>query len=95
MGILTTDEALGILRMDSSGSSSALSVTLAAVDEYLKAATGHDWATDEPVDPEAKAAAQMLLVQWYENPAMIGEGNALDFGLSNLITHLQLKGGTP
>lgn len=91
MGILTQSEALDILRMNSSGGSSALDIALAAIDEYLKEATGHDWAADDPIDAEAKAAATMMLVQWHENPGMIGAEGTLAYGLDNVIAHLQLK----
>jgi hypothetical protein len=66
------------------------------VDGYIEQATGRDWAEDTVVVPQAKAAARMLLVTWYENPSMItpvGAGGAsLGFGLAAALTQLEALG---
>lgn len=41
---------------------------LPLVDGYIQSATGYDWTSLEVIPPQAKAAAQLLLVQWYDNP---------------------------
>lgn len=46
---------------------------LPLVDEYLKNATGHDWASDGTIHNAAITAAGMLLIHWYDNPAMVGQ----------------------
>jgi hypothetical protein len=99
MTILTDDEARAILRLDPIVDDPevdppidlALDLVMSAVDDYLKTATGHDWAEDEEIDKTAKLAAQMLLVQWYENPAMIGTIEEMHYGISNVIGQLQVK----
>ncbi|PKN87781.1 MAG: hypothetical protein CVU46_03110 [Chloroflexi bacterium HGW-Chloroflexi-8] len=86
--ILTASEAGTVLRTASTDA--AMLALLPLVDAYLKNATGHDWAADSPVRPEAKAAAQMLIVMWYENPAMIASGiSSLSFGLRAALVQLE------
>lgn len=86
--ILTAAEAAIVLR--TSDTDAAMLQLLPQVDSYLSNATGHDWAADAAVRPEAKAAAQMLLVMWYENPAMTASGiSSLSFGLRAAL--MQLK----
>lgn len=91
MTILTEAEAKAILRLDTATTYPALTLILPAVDEYLKSACGHDWAADSVIDATAKAAASMLLTQWFENPGMIGQVGELAFGLNNVIGQLQAK----
>jgi hypothetical protein len=86
--ILTQAEAQGALRLPIGESDSVLDLVLPAVDEYLKNATGYDWSSDATVNPLAKQAAIMLTVQWYENPAMIGTVDVMQFGVNNLIGQL-------
>lgn len=86
--ILTASEAGIVLRTASTDA--AMLALLPLVDSYLKNATGHDWAADSTIRPEAKAAAQMLIVMWYENPAMIASGiTTLSFGLSAALVQLE------
>ncbi|MHB9033132.1 MAG: head-tail connector protein, partial [Anaerolineae bacterium] len=88
MTILTDLEASLVLRCETSDVQ--MQYLLPLVDEYVKNATGHDWATDAPIHNSAKAAARMLLVMWYENPAMIAAGvNSLAFGLQAALTQLE------
>ena len=85
--ILTPTEAANVLRTGEDDPT--MLQLLPLVDSYVKNATGRDWAADSPVRPEAKAAAQMLLVMWHENPGMIGGQNALSFGLTAVLVQLE------
>jgi len=87
--VLSEAEAQQALRLPVGESDPILSLVLPAVDQYLQTATGHDWTTDSPVNPLAKAAAVMLTVQWYENPAMIGTVDAMQYGITNVIAQLR------
>lgn len=91
MAILTSTEAKDILRLEAGGTYPVLSIVLPAIDDYLHQATGHDWAADTSIDPVAKGAAMMLLVQWYENPAMIGSIDNMQYGISNVIEMLTAR----
>ncbi len=86
--ILTAQEAASVLRI--SAADAVMLALLPQVDAYIQTATGRDWTADSPIRPEAKAAARMLIVQWYENPAMVGSGLAvLAFGLKAALTQLE------
>lgn len=87
MAILTIAEAANVLR--TSEDDPGMVDLLASVDSYIQNATGHDWSQDDPVLPEAKSAARMLLTMWYENPAMIGTETALSFGLTSVLLQLE------
>jgi hypothetical protein len=88
--ILTVTEAAAVLRIPAD--SADLLALLPLVDEYILRATGRDWAADETIDNGAKAAARMLLVQWFENPAMQASGIAsLEFGLNAALTQLEVR----
>lgn len=73
MSILTASEAAAYLR--TAESDAAMLALLPMVDEYLLGATGHDWAADAAIDPTAKLAAGTLLVNWYDNPNLVGNGD--------------------
>jgi len=86
--ILTAAEAATVLR--TTATDAAMLALLPLVDSYLKQATGHDWAADNPVRPEAKSAAQMLITMWYENPSMTASGiSSLTFGLQAALVQLE------
>ena len=87
--ILTQAEAQQALRLVVGESDPILDLVLPAVDEYLKNATGYDWTADAQINPLAKAAAIMLAVQWYENPAMIGSVDTLKYGITNVVAQLR------
>ncbi len=89
--VLTQAEAAAVLRLTLADGEidPVLAIVLPAVDVYLKNATGYDWAADAEIDALAKQAAIMLVVQWYENPAMIGNVDAMLFGINNLIEQLR------
>jgi hypothetical protein len=95
VSILTLAEAAAALRItpvpDEENSDPVLDMVLPGVDDYLKTATGHDWAADAVIDPGAKMAAIMLLVMWYEDPAMIGEATPAAYGLNSQIEQLRVK----
>ncbi len=86
--ILTASEAAIVLR--TSATDTALLALLPLVDSFLKNASGHDWAADTTIRPEAKAAAQMLITMWYENPGMTASGiTTLNFGLQAALVQLE------
>lgn len=95
MTILTLAEAAAVLRLapvpDDDNPDIVLNIALAGVDDFLKTATGYDWSTDATIDPTAKMAASMLLVQFYENPAMIGGDVDLPYGVTSRIEQLRVK----
>jgi hypothetical protein len=87
--ILTAAEAANVLRCLTTD---ALMVQLLPqVDEYIKTATGRDWTADTTIDPMAKAAAQMLLTMWHENPSMTGNAGMLPAGFSACLCQLEAK----
>ena len=87
--ILTPTEAATVLRCETDDQN--MLDLLNQVDAYIENATGWKWTEDEAINPTAKAAARMLLVQWHENPAQLGAENEtpLVFGLNSVL--LQLK----
>jgi len=88
--ILTASEAATVLRCETTDAD--MLALLPAVDAYIKNATGHDWASDNPVLPEAKSAARMLLVKWHEDPGMMSNGTAsLGYGLASCLIQLEAK----
>jgi hypothetical protein len=90
--ILTAQEAAAILRCGESDPT--MLMLLPQVDAYLNYATGRTWEDDYPVREEAKSAARMLLVQWHENPGMIGAAGGahvpLSFGLNAALFQLKI-----
>lgn len=88
MAILTLTEAANVLR--TAENDPAMLDLLPGVDAYIQQATGRDWAADNPVRPEAKSAARMLLVLWHENPGMVGQGiTSLTYGLRAVLVQLK------
>lgn len=88
--ILTAPEAAAVLRIEETNPD--MLNLLGAVDAYIKNATGRDWAADEPVNQSAKNAARMLLVLWFENPAMVGSGvTSLNHGLNSVLVQLEAQ----
>lgn len=86
--ILTASEAASVLRCATTDP--AMLAILPGIDAYLQRATGRDWAHDDPIFEEAKSAARMLLVLWYENPGMIAQGMTnLSFGLRSTLLQLE------
>jgi len=87
--ILTAAEGANFLRTDATDA--AMLALLPLVDSFIQKATGRDWTADTTIHNIAKAAAGMLLVAWYDNPAMIGNEGALAFGLNNVLTQLEAE----
>ena len=86
--ILTAAEAAIVLRVDATDP--AMLQLLPMVDGYIKTATGRNWTADTTIEPMAKAAAQILLVQWYETPGMLGQGlTTLAAGLTACLAQLE------
>ena len=88
--ILTAAEAALVLRTEATDP--VMLMYLPLVDAYIKNGSGRDWTADTTIEPTAKAAAQILLVQWYENPAMLGQGLAtLGASLTACLLQLEAK----
>lgn len=87
--ILTAAEAANVLRCLTTDA--LMLQLLPQVDDYIKTATGRDWTADSSIDVTAKAAAQILVTMWHENPAMIGSAGALSGGLSACLVQLEAK----
>jgi hypothetical protein len=87
--ILTAAEAANVLRCLTTDA--LMLQLLPLVDEYIKSSTGRDWTADSTIDTTAKAAAQILVTLWHENPAMIGNEGSLPDGLSACLTQLKAK----
>jgi hypothetical protein len=89
--ILTAAEAATVLRtVDTDQNMLDL---LPQVDAYIQNATGRDWTQDNPIRPEVKSAARMLLTMWYENPAMLASGiSSLSHGLAAALVQLEALG---
>lgn len=64
---------------------------LPQIDGFIQRATGRDWTQDTTKHPVAVAAATMLLVQWFENPGMIGDVNMMPYGLTSALTTLEAE----
>lgn len=91
--ILTSDEAADFVR--STTDDSAIQTLLPLVDKFVEKATGRDWTQDNVVNLTAKAAAGMLLVQWYDNPGMGSvqgaDSGVLPYGLTNVLSQLEAE----
>lgn len=87
INILTASEAATVLRCDDTDEN--MLALLPQIDAYINFATGRDWTTDTTIRAEAKSAARMLLVMWYENPGMVGVVTSLNFGLTSMLTMLE------
>lgn len=69
--VLTTAQAANFIRTQTTDA--VMQQLLPLVDEYLKNATGHDWAADATIHNNAILAAGMLITHWYDNPGLIGQ----------------------
>lgn len=86
--ILTAAEGASVLRVLSTDPD--MLALLPLVDRYIVNATGYNWAADSTIRSEAKAAARMLLVQWYENPGAQASGMVSpEVGLQAALTQLE------
>lgn len=91
MGILTLQEAADILKLEVVSDYPQLPILLPSVDEYIKDSTGKDWGVDDPIDPTAKMAAVVLLVNWFDNPGAIGSIDGFRKTMIDLTGKLQAK----
>jgi hypothetical protein len=88
--ILTPAEAANYVRTEESNA--VLLMLLPSVDAFIQRATGRDWTQDTTINVLAKAAAGMLLVQWFDNPAQMGSSETpLAFGLTNVLSQLEAQ----
>jgi hypothetical protein len=86
--ILTAAEAARVVRTEITDQ--IMLDLLPSVDAFIQEATGRDWAKDTTVRAVAKSAARMLLVMWYENPGMVGNGiTTLGSGLTAALLQLE------
>lgn len=88
--ILTASEAATVLRCETTDAD--MLALLPQVDSYIKNATGHDWAADNPVLPDAKSAARILLVRTHEDPGALAQpASALSWSLSACLVQLEAQ----
>lgn len=89
--ILTAAQAANFLRTQDDDPVMLLYIPL--LDQYIENATGRDWTQDSPVNNLAIAAAGMLLVIWYDNPAQVQQGSEseLPYGMTNLLAVLEAE----
>lgn len=86
--ILTLTEAANVLRCEETDPT--LADLLPDVDAYITLATDRDWSLDNPIRPEAKSVARMLLVREHEDPGGLAAGGALSLSLNAKILQLQI-----
>jgi hypothetical protein len=89
MNLLTAAEAAQFLRCETDDT--VMLMLLPLVDSFVQHATGRDWAADATKHPLAKAAAGILLVKWYDNPAQAGNESEMPFGLTNVLAQLEAE----
>jgi len=86
--ILTAAEAANVLRCEVDDL--LMLDLLEQVDAYINNATGRDWTLDNPICPEAKSAARILLVRAHEDPgAMSQPVDSLSWGLQACLMQLE------
>jgi len=91
VGILTNQEAADMLRLPNTEDYPQLNIILPFVDDFIKTATGWDWAADPVVDPTAKMLASALAVRWFDDPGQMGSIPDNDIGSKALIGQLHGK----
>lgn len=89
MTILTANQAANALRVSSTDP--RLVDLLPIIDAYVERATGRDWSQDEAKNKIAVSVATMLLVQWFENPGMMGTGGDMPYGITAHLTLLEAE----
>jgi hypothetical protein len=87
--LLTPNEAANYLRTESNDPT--MLMLLPMLDQFVQRATGRDWTADAEIHPLAKAAAGMLLVQWYDTPSMMGSEAIMPYGLTAVLTQLEAQ----
>ena len=89
--ILIPQEAADMLRLVNPDDYPQLNILLPFVDDFIKTATGHDWAEDNPIDPTAKMLASALLVRWFDDPGQMSSFSDNDIGVKSLVGQLHGK----
>jgi hypothetical protein len=87
--ILTAQQAANALRTETTDL--RMLDLLPQVDLFIQRATGRDWTQDTTKNAVAVSAATMLLVQWFDNPSMIGDQGSLHFGLTAALSQLEAE----
>lgn len=88
VNILTKDEASRVVMVDPDDEK--LADVLPQVDSYIQQATGRDWTLDNPIRPEAKAAARIQLALTYDLGAMQpSQLNILRSALTSSLSQLE------
>jgi hypothetical protein len=87
--ILTAQQAANALRVEVTDL--RMLDLLPQVDLYIQNATGRDWTQDSVKNATAISAATMLVVMWFDNPAMIGQEASLPFGLIAALSQLEAQ----
>jgi len=80
-----------MLRLESPEDYPQLNIVLPFVDDFIKTATGHDWAEDVQIDPTAKMLAVALAARWFDDPGQMGNISDNDIGVKSLICQLHAK----
>lgn len=91
MSILTPQEAADMLRLGDPTDYPQFDIILPFVDDFIKTATGHDWAADALIDPTAKMLASALTSRWFGDPGQMGSISDNDIGVKSLIGQLHGK----
>ncbi|MDQ7095947.1 hypothetical protein REC12_20340 [Desulfosporosinus sp. PR] len=92
MSILTLQEAANMLRLPADPSDyPQLDILLPFVDDFIRTSTGHDWASDDAIDPTAKMLASALISRWFDDPGQMGSISDNDLGVKSLIGQLHGK----
>lgn len=95
MLILTAQQACDALNFSSPEEmpEKVTTIFLPAIDSFIQNATGKNWGdlteTYTAIDPVAIMAASVLLVQWIEDPGMIGKTG--DPGVLGMIGQLKAR----
>lgn len=91
MSILTPQEAAIMLRLPDPDDYPQFNIILPFVDDFIKTATGYDWASDTTIDPTAKMLASALAARWFDDPGQMGVIKDNDIGVQSLIGQLHGK----
>lgn len=89
MTILTASQAANALRVPETDP--RMVDLLPVIDAYIERATGRDWSQDATKNKIAVSVATMLLVQWYEDPGVMGGTNEMPHGITAHLTLLEAE----
>ena len=91
MSILTPQQAADMLRLPDPDDYPQLNIILPFIDDFIKTATGHDWASDTIIDPTAMMLASALAARWFDDPGQMDKITDNDIGVQSLIGQLHGK----